>query len=291
MSKEGKTIILSMTINFVVSTIKLVSGIICHSKAMVADAFHSLSDFITDIIAFFGSNYSKKQPDNKHPDGYGRFEYIIDILIAGVILGLGVYTIVHSFHQEPIKANYIWLGIIIFSIILKVINSKLLMNKGIEYNSPILITSSKESHDDVIASLGVIFVIIISQFTEVYPILKYADTLCSLVIGALIIRTGSELLKENIDFLLGRTEENTEAQNRIKKIISEYEELEYKNIELERHGSYYVLELDVYVIKNIKVFKLIKIEEEISKKIKSLNYRIKFVDINLYHKTEKTTSI
>jgi len=291
MRKEGKTIIISMIINFIVSTIKLVSGIICHSKAMVADAFHSLSDFITDIIAFFGSNYSQKEADTKHPDGYGRFEYIIDIFIAAVIIGLGVFTIVHSFHQEPIKSSSIWIGIIIFSIILKVINSKLLMNKGIEYNSPILITSSKESHDDVISSLGVIFVIIISQFTEIYPILRYADTLCSLVIGALIIRTGSELLKENIDFLLGKTEENSAAQNRIIKILNEYDELEYKSMELERHGSYYVLELDIYVQKNIKVFKLIKIEEEISKKIKNLNYRIKFVDINISQKKEETTSI
>ena len=55
-------------------------------------------------------------------------------------------------------------------------------------------------------------------------------------------------------------------------------------MELERHGSYYVLELNVEVLKNIKVFKLLEIENEIRKRIKKLNYRIKYVDINLSHK-------
>lgn len=284
MTQEGKTIIISMLINFFVSFIKVVSGLICNSKSMVADGFHSLSDFITDIVAFFGSKYSKKRPNKEHPEGYGRFEYIIDIFIATVILCLGIYTIIHSFHKEPVTPNIIWLLVIILSIVLKVLNSKMLMKKGLEYNSPILITSSKESHDDVTSSLGVIIIIFISQFTDILPILKYADPLGSIIIGFLIIRTSTELFKENIDFLLGKTEENQAAQKKIEEILNEYEEIKFKKMELERHGSYYVLELNIEVLKNIKVFKLLEIENEIRKRIKKLNYRIKYVDINLSHK-------
>ena len=98
-------------------------------------------------------------------------------------------------------------------------------------------------------------------------------------------------MKENIISLLGETEDNKEIEERIKNIIDIYNEIDYKDMELERHGSYYVLELEVYVLENIKVYKLLTIESEIRKKIKNLNYRIKFVDINLFHKqNEKTTS-
>lgn len=291
MTKEGKVLILSMIINFFISGTKILAGLLCNSKSMLADGFHSLSDFITDIVAIFGSKFSNKRANKKHPDGYGRFEYITDMFIALTILLLGTYTIYHSFVKEPTTTNIVWIIVIVFSIILKLINSKILLKKGEKYHSPILITSSKESYDDVTSSLGVIIIIVLSQFQDILPILKYIDTIGSIIIGLMILHTGYHLMKENIISLLGETEDNKEIEERIKNIVDIYNEIDYKDMELERHGSYYVLELEVYVLENIKVYKLLTIESEIRKKIKNLNYRIKFVDINLYHKqNEKTTS-
>lgn len=291
MTKEGKVLILSMIINFFISGTKILAGLLCNSKSMLADGFHSLSDFITDIVAIFGSKFSNKRANKKHPDGYGRFEYITDMFIALTILLLGTYTIYHSFIKEPTTTNIVWIIVIVFSIILKLINSKILLKKGEKYHSPILITSSKESYDDVTSSLGVIIIIVLSQFQDILPILKYIDTIGSIIIGLMILHTGYHLMKENIISLLGETEDNKEIEERIKNIVDIYNEIDYKDMELERHGSYYVLELEVYVLENIKVYKLLTIESEIRKKIKNLNYRIKFVDINLYHKqNEKTTS-
>lgn len=290
MSKEGRVLITSMLINFFVSSMKIIAGFICNSKSMVADGLHSLSDFITDIVAFFGAKFSNKRANKKHPDGYGRFEFITDIFIALVILLLGIYSIYHGFVNEYTTTNIIWIIVVIFTIILKVINSKYLLKKGTEYNSPILVTSSKESHDDVISSLGVIAIIILSQFQDILPILKYADTIGSIIIGLIITHTGYSVMKENIIFLLGETEENKDAEEKIKSILNLYPEITYKDMDLERYGSYYVLELEIYVIKNIKVYELLTIETEIKKKIKNLNYRIKFIDINLFHQQEEKTT-
>ncbi len=292
MTKEGRVLIFSMIINFFVSSIKIITGFICDSKSILADGLHSLSDFITDIVAIFGSKLSNKKANKKHPDGYGRFEFITDIFIGLVILFLGSYTIYHAFHKEPTTTNIIWIIIVILTIILKLINSKYLHTKGKEYNSPILITSSKESHDDVISSIGVIIIIILSQFQNILPILKYADTIGSIIIGLIILNTGLHVLKENIIFLMGETQENQEVEQKIKNIINTYPVLSYKDIELERHGNYYTLELEVYVNKNIKVFQLLAIEREIKRKIRQLNYRIKFVDINLFqNETQRTTKV
>lgn len=286
MTNEIKVLINSMIINLFVSIMKVITGINCKCKSMIADGLHSLSDFITDIIALFGFKYSKKRANKTHPDGYGRFEYIIDMFIATIILILGIYTTIHSFSKEPTKTNIIWIIVVIFSIILKLINSNLLKKKAEEYHSPILITSSIESKDDVYSSIGVIIIVIISQFSNTFPILKYADTIGSFIIGLLIIKTSYNLMKENINSLLGTTEENKEINKKIKEIVNNYKDIKYKNMQLERHGSYYVLELEVYVLKNIKVYKLLSIESELRKKIKKLNLRIKFIDVNLFHKTE-----
>lgn len=290
MTKEGKALIFSMLLNFSVSSMKIIAGIICASKSMLADGFHSLSDFITDIVAFFGSKFSNKRADRKHPDGYGRFEYITDMFIACVVLLLGIFTIYNAFTKESTTTNIIWIIVIIFTIVLKRINAEYLYKKGTEYHSPILITSSKESHDDYVSSLGVIAVIIISQFQEIIPFLKYVDNVGGAIIGLMICKTGYTLMKENIVILLGETEDNKEAENKIKEILNIYPEIDYKDMDLERHGSYYVLELEVYVVENIKVYKLLTIENEIRKKIKKLNYRIKFVDINLFHRNEEKTT-
>lgn len=287
MTKEGKALIMSMIINLFVSLMKVITGLISNSKSMVADGFHSLSDFITDIVAFFGSKLSHKRANQKYPDGYGRIEYVTDIFIALVIFSLGLYTIYNSFFKEPTPVNVTLIIIIIFTIILKRINSEHLMKKGVEYHSPILITSSKESHDDMISSIGVIIIIIISQFQKYFPILKYADSAGSFIIGILIIKTSVGLLKENITVLMGETEDNEIIKNKIKNILDSYSEIDFKNMELESHGSYYVLELDVYVLKNIKVYRLMTIESEIRRKIKNLHQRIKFIDINLSQKTEE----
>lgn len=284
MTIEKATLELSMAINILVSFIKILSGIICNSKSMLADGFYSLSDLITDIVALIGTKLSRKRANKNHPDGYGRIEYLVNIFIASVIFLLGVYTIINSFSKEPITTNPIWIAVLIFTIVCKMISSKILTQKGIELQSSILVASGKESHDDAISSLVVIIIIMISSFEVYLPILKYADMIGSIILGTMILKTAIELYKEDLNLLVGTSEKNIEVENKIKEIINNYKEIEFKNIELERHGNYYVLELDIYVLKNIKVFELLSIEKEIRNKIKKLVYRIKFVDINLSQK-------
>ncbi len=282
MAKEEKALIISMIINFIVSLMKVIVGIFSLSKSIIADGFHSISDFITDIIAFFGSKISKKRANKKYPVGLGRVEYLIDILIATVILILGIFTIYRSFTEKAETTNIIWLGVVILSIILKYINSRYLKEMGIKCNSPILITSSKESHDEMESTIGVMIIILISQFSRIFPILVYADTIGGIIIGLLIIKTSLKLFEENILLILGKTEHNVEIRKKIQEVLNKYKgEIEYEGMDLVRNGSYYTLDLDIKVLKDFKVHRLLFIESEIRNKIKKLHYRIKFIDINL----------
>lgn len=287
MIKEKKAIFLSMIINISVSIMKIVTGFICQSKSILADGIHSLSDFITDIVAYFGLVLSNKRPNKNHPDGYGKIQYLIDIVISTIILLLGISTIINSFTKEPTSTNIIWILVIIFTIILKQINSHYLIKVGKQLHSPILITSAKESRDDAASSVGVIIIILISQLTPLIPILKYADLVGSVIIGILIIKTSLNLYKENLNYLIGETEKNEEIITKIKEIVNKYPDIQYKDMDLEAHGRYYVLELEIYILNNIKVYKLLTIESDIRRKIKKLNLRIRFIDINLFHKSEE----
>lgn len=284
---EIGTLFLSMVVNISISIIKISAGIVCSSKSMLADGFYSFSGLISDIVAYIGTKISRKRANKKHPDGYGRVEYIVNIFIATIIFLLGLITIKNSFNSESVNPHPLWISAIIITIICKMILSKILIKIGMERYSTILETTGIEAHDDVTSSLGVVIIIILSSFKEYLPILEYIDTIGSIIIGILILKTAIELFKENLEQLVGVTENNKIIENKIKEIIKTYDEIEYKKMELERHGNYYVLELDVYVLKNIKVYKILCIENEIKNKIKELSYRIKFVDINLAEKNSQ----
>lgn len=290
MKEESKPLIFSMLINFICSSTKLLVGVYCQSKSMIADGFHSISGFITDIIAYFGTRLSYKKANKKYPDGFGRVQYIIDLFIATVIFLMGAYTVYNSIVNPSHPISVLWIIVIIFTIILKLINSRFLMMKGLKHNSPILITISKESEDDMITSLGVVIIIILTQFSNQIEILKYADTVGGVILGLLIIKTAIGLYKDNILSLLGEVEDNYEIETKIKSILNKYDEVDFKNMELVKNGNYYTLELYVNILKNIRVYKLLTIESEIRNKIKKLRYHIKFIDINLSHKLEEKTT-
>ena len=257
MKEESKPLLFSMLINFICSSTKLVVGIYCESKSMIADGFHSISGFITDIIAYFGTKLSYKKANKKYPDGFGRIQYLVDLFIAAVILLMGIYTIYNSIVNPSHPINVLWIIVIIFTVILKLINSRFLMMKGLKHNSPILITTSKESEDDMITSLGVVIIIILSQFSSQIEILQYADTVGGVILGLLIVKTSLGLFKDNILSLIGEVEDNYEIETHIKSILNKYEEVSYKDMELVKNGNYYTLELYIDILKNIRVYKLL----------------------------------
>ena len=75
--------------NFVLLVFKFVAGIWGHSSAMIADAVHSLSDFVTDIIVLLFVNISSKPKDESHDYGHGKYETLATALIGIVLLRVG----------------------------------------------------------------------------------------------------------------------------------------------------------------------------------------------------------
>lgn len=281
MKKEIKTFSFSIIINVVVFLTKIIGGIIFKSKSLIADGFHSLSDLITDIVAIIGLKSSKKRANKTFPFGYGKLEYITSIFIALTIFILGIITIANSISQKSSTLNTKCIFIIIICIILKFLNYKYLLKKGINDNSPILISSSRESIDDVTTSVGVIIVIILTNLSNKFYIFKYADMIGGIIIGLLIFKTSFSMLKENVIALLGTNDINEKLIEKITEVINQFKSLRYVDASLIKNGSYYLAYVDVECIKNIKVNEFLKIESEIKRIIKRKNIGIKYIDIDI----------
>ena len=85
--------IVGSVVNLLLLIFKFFAGIMGHSAAMLADAVHSLSDFVTDVIVLIFVRISSKPQDEDHDYGHGKFETLATAIIGIFLLvvGLGIF--------------------------------------------------------------------------------------------------------------------------------------------------------------------------------------------------------
>ena len=279
--KITKVLLVSSITNIFLSIIKILFGFIGKCNALIADGIHSLSDLSTDFVAIFGNHLSLKPADKKHPFGHGKTEYITSVIIGIVIILLGLSLIYNIFNKEIIIPNLLMILVSLFTIISKYILSSYIYKKGIEYSNNILIASGKESKADVYSSIFVLISIILMQFSNELKILKYADMLSTVIISLFIIKTGFNILKDNIGILLEEQVLDKEYIKEIKNIITSFNEIvEIKDLYILRYGPYFKLVSNV-IMKDLSLTDAHKIIDEIEKKLKEKDDKIKYVFIHM----------
>ena len=271
---------ISMFANISLIIMKLITGFICNSKSLIADGFHSLSDLSTDIIALVGNNLSKKPADKDHPYGHGKINYITSVLIGSLIILMGFSLFKNSFNYSYSETRKITIFVVIFTNIIKLIVSRLLIITGKATNNNILISSGKESFTDVFSSILVLITLTLSLFSKEIELFKYMDMVGSIIISIIIMIVGLRILLENFSSLIGQVEMSSEKLDLVKLYLKGKFDIKIKDILLLKYGHYYQAFIDIEVDKNTK---LIKLDEEI-KKIKdellNSDFNIKYVHVD-----------
>lgn len=281
MSAVTKTMVVSMIVNVFLSLIKIISGILGSCNSLIADGIHSISDLSTDIIAIIGNKLSLKPADNKHPYGHGKIEYLTSLIISIVILFLGFSIIYNTINRQTVIPK-VWVLIVSFiTIISKYFLFSFIIKQGKRINSTILIASGYESRSDAVGSIGVFLSVIVMHLSSYINIFKYADKVATIIIAILIIKTGFNILKENIGLLLGEQLIDEDYLQKIKNIIYEEEDLKIKNIHILRNGPYN------HLVATITMNNFISLEEAHDKidlielKVKEYDEKIKYVTIHV----------
>lgn len=279
--KITKVLLVSSITNIFLSIIKILFGFIGKCNALVADGIHSLSDLSTDFVAIFGNHLSLKPADKKHPFGHGKTEYLTSMIIGIVIIILGLSLIYNIFNKEIIIPDLIMILVSLFTIISKLLLSNYIYKKGVEYSNNILIASGKESRADVYSSIFVLLSIILMQFSNQLSILKYADMFSTIIIALFIIKTGFNILKDNIGILLEEQVLDKKYLKEIKSIITSFDEIvEIKDLYVLRYGPYYKLVSNV-IMKDLLLTDAHNVIDEIENKLKEKDNRIKYVFIHM----------
>lgn len=277
-NKITKTLLVSVFVNVGLVICKLIIGFLGSSKALIANAIHSLTDLITDGIAIIGNNFSMRPADSKHPYGYGQIEYVTNIIVGLVILILGISQIINAFSGDIDIPSNIIIYTSVIAIVVKYTLAKYITIKGKEYKSGILIVSGFESKADALTTLFVIISSLLSKLTVYNDLYKYSDNVCTFVIGIYISYVSLKILKENAFDLIDKVEDNQELINKIKKKILKNEEIkDITSLSLIKYGTYYTANLEIALNKNIKLKDIKEINKRLEKQLVNRRTRISYL--------------
>lgn len=194
--------------NLVLCAFKFIAGVLGRSSAMVADAVHSLSDLLTDVIVLVMVRFSSRPRDNEHNYGHGKFETlataIIGILLFAVGIGLfynGAKDVWGFYHGSPLNPpGMIALIAALVSILVKEGLYHYTMRMGIALKSPAVQANAWHHRSDALSSLGT--TIGIAGAIILGPKWAVLDPIAAVVVSVLIMRVAWQLFKPCIDELL-----------------------------------------------------------------------------------------
>jgi cobalt-zinc-cadmium efflux system protein len=198
----GKRLVTSMIMNLIIPIVQIYGGIISGSMALMSDALHNLSDFVSLLINYAALVIGKRGPTPKQTFGYKRVEIFATLISVGILYGAGFYMAVEAWYRlsnpQPI-AGYIviWIALVGFA---GNIISAWLLQSGAKVN---LNMKSAFLHmiTDALTSLGVAILGAVWIFRPWF----WLDPLFSLIIVGMIIYSGWGLLKDSILILMNAT--------------------------------------------------------------------------------------
>ena len=213
--------------NFALMAFKFVAGFLGHSAAMVADAFHSLSDFITDLIVLVFVKISSKPQDSSHDYGHGKYETLATLLIGLGLVAVAIGIIVQGAtkfsrwlagEQLPAPGTLaLWAALV--SIVVKEILYRYTVSRGRSLESAAVVANAWHHRSDALSSIGAAIGIGGAiAFGDRWTVL---DPLASIVVGAMLLKVAWDLLKESIDELTEHSLDDATEQE-ILDIISSF---------------------------------------------------------------------
>lgn len=214
--------IFSIVCNLILVVFKLVISFITNSLSIRADGLNNLSDTGSNLASLCGFKLASKHPDNEHPYGHGRVEYISGLIIGFLIIAIGFSSLIDSlksiFVKSDISFNYAAVIVVIASIIVKLVMGFTNKKAGNLIESETLLAASSDSFNDVLLTFSTLVSLLVYKLFNVN-----IDPYVGSVVNIVVIMSGIKITMEVISVLIGKSPD--------KELIKEIEEDVLKNKE------------------------------------------------------------
>ena len=208
---------MGICLNLLQSIAKFVVGWLAGSVAIVADGVNNLSDSASSIATLWGFRNSGKHPDEDHPFGHGRSEYVAGIVVAVLVMVIGVEILKESvgkmIHPEPVTPGLVSFLVLGGSVLLKLYMFAYNRGYGKKLDSPTLKAVAVDSIADVFVTLVVILAMVLSRFTSFN-----VDAYGGFLVGLFVLVMGVQSIRETISPILG-SKPDLEFVEQVKEIV------------------------------------------------------------------------
>ena len=212
-----RTSIIGIVANVFLAGFKAVIGLMTNSIAIVLDAVNNISDAGSSLITIIGTKLAGREPDKKHPFGYGRIEYLSAMIISVIVLYAGITSFVESvkqiLHPETPEYTAVSLVIVGVAVVVKILLGRYVKGVGVKVNSDSLVNSGEDATLDSIISASTLVAAAVFLIFHVS-----LEAWLGAVISLVIIKSGIEMLRDTISQILGERND-TELAKSIKSTV------------------------------------------------------------------------
>lgn len=238
-------------VNVVLLVFKFVAGVLGGSAAMIADAVHSLSDFVTDLVVLVFIRLSGKPRDKGHDYGHGKYETLATALIGGMLLAVGVMICVggvskiwDALHGVVLpQPGWIALVAALLSVVSKEWCYRFTVRVGRQYQSSVVVANAWHHRSDALSSVGTSVgiggaILLGHQWTIL-------DPLTAVAVSGFIIWEAVRLVRESVGDLLEASLPD-EVEQQIARLVCEEPGVSgLHNLRTRRIGDHYAIEMHV----------------------------------------------
>jgi cation diffusion facilitator family transporter len=258
---------ISIIANILLFILKYWAGIVSSSIAIIADAWHTLSDSISSVVVVIGVKISNKPADREHPFGHGRAELIASVIIGVILALIGFDFFINSIDKIRNKEKAAYGTVAIIVTVISILSKELLAQYAFRAGKKTGLTSLKADgwhhRSDAISSVIVLAGIFLGKY------FWWIDGAMGIVVALLIFYAAYGILKEGISPLIGQTpdgvliEKIKEISNRITK-----GETDIHHVHIHTYGNHTELTFHITLPKEYMFEKVHNIATEIEMTIR-----------------------
>ncbi|WP_287827213.1 cation diffusion facilitator family transporter [Bacteroides sp.] len=275
-------------INFALMIFKFIAGFFGRSSAMIADAVHSLTDFITDFIVIVFVRISSRPQDENHDFGHGKYETLataiigIFLLMVGVGImwsgGVDIYAVLVK-KESLASPTMIALIAAILSLVSKELLYQYTIRVGRKIESQAVIANAWHHRSDALSSIGT--TIGIGGAILLGKNWSILDPIAAIVVSVLIIIEAIKLLTSCLDELLERSlPRDTEGE--IIKIASSVDGVKgVQELRTRRIGNYYAIEFDILINGNLNLREAHSFSDEVEVRLRKKFGQNTYINIHI----------
>jgi len=266
---EGTVSVIANTVLF---ALKFWAGMVTGSLALIADAWHTLSDSLTSLFIIFAVKLSSKKADREHPFGHGRWEHISSIFVA-LFLGIVAYeffvkSIIRFRNKETVLYGTLAIVVTVISIIVKELLAQFAFYYGRKTDNTVVKADGWHHRSDALSSVIVLAGIIFSfAFGDKF---WWIDSVLGLLVALAIFYATIKILKEAITKLLGEEPDDdlvNKITERVKAIY--HDDLQLHHFHIHNYVLHKELTLHIKLDKNMTLEKSHRIATAIENMIES----------------------